>query len=891
VRPARKPQVPLIRKIWLGIALACLGLIGSAGWSSWTAYKRASADAAVNTQNLVRILKQHTERTFESVDMLLKIVARELAPNAADPVKRSWATGGMAYLTQDVPHVMSVRLLDGRSAQPLFEFVSTRAVGDDADREAVAAHAQARYLGLHVSKPVRDPSSGAWYIGVSRRITGREGTPGLVVIAHVSLDYFHEFYNSVAVGQHGVIILIRSDATTLARRPYDPANVGRSLARSKLFREELPRANAGTFETMAVHDNVARVYSYERLEELPLIISVGIPEHEIVAAWISDIKDDLVLIFAACVLFIVIGMLLSHEVRRRDSAELALTNSEERLRLALDAGRMFAWELDPATDFVTRSDNAPDIIGIGSGHTDDYLEHVHPHDRSRVRSLVYSPPKYEMSPVEYRYCPPGGEMVWLEARSIEHVGPGGVRRIVGTTFDITERKAIEEQVWRAANHDALTGLVNRTLFQKRLDEAMRDAGDGARVNLLLLDLDEFKRVNDTLGHDAGDALLHQAADRLRALTRDCDTVARLGGDEFAVVMPQASLDEAIVLAERIVAELARPFVFKDRLPTTRVSVGIACYPDHDKNPAELMKDADMALYGAKEHGRNRVTVYSPAMRAEMEHRVQVSNSIREALDREEIVPFYQPKVCLVTGRVVGFEALARWRHPTRGILTPAVFGSVFEDHELAARIGMAMFQQVAADVHTWVQKGLYFGRVAVNLSAAELNNPTLVDDVLNVFEKQGVAARYLEIEVTETVLLGRTTEQVSTILEEFQRRGVTIALDDFGTGYASLSHLKQFPVDLIKIDRSFVRDLERDPDDAAIVTAVIGLGKSLGIQVCAEGVETAGQVEYLCENSCDQAQGYLFAKPIVGTRVPWLLTEAPAIANALVEPSLRKETA
>ena len=877
--------------IWLGIALACLGLIGSASWSTWTAYKRVHGDAVANTQNLVRILKQHTERTFESVDMLLKVIARELGPDSADPVKRSWATEGMAYLTQDVPHVMSLRLLDGRTAQPLFEFVSTRAVGDAADRDAVKAHATARYLGLHVGKPVRDQASGSWYVGVSRRITGREGKPGQVVIAHISLDYFQEFYDRVAVGEQGAIILIRADGTTLARRPFDAANVGRSIAQSKLFREELPRANAGTFETVAVNDAVARVYSYERLEELPLIIAVGIANREIMTTWIYDIKDDLALALAASLLFTMIGLLLSHEVRRRDSAELALSNSEERLRLALDAGRMFAWELDPATDYVTRSENAKDIIGYGSGPAVDYLMNVHPNDRSRIRAYVYNPSKYEMSPVEYRYYLSDGEMVWLEARSIEHVGPGGVRRIVGTTFDITARKAIEEQVWRAANHDALTGLVNRTLFQKRLEEALHAAGDGARVNLLLVDLDDFKRVNDTLGHDAGDALLHQAADRLRALTRECDTVARLGGDEFAVVMPQASLDEAIVLAERIVSELARPFVFNDRLPMTRASVGIAAYPDHDQNPAELMKDADMALYGAKEHGRNRVSVYSPAMRAEMEHRVQVSIAIREALDREEIVPFYQPKVCLTSGRVVGFEALARWRHPTRGILTPGSFGSAFEDHELATRIGMTMFQQVAADVHTWVQKGLYFGRVAVNLSAAELNNPSLVDDVLRVFTQQGVPSKYLEIEVTESVLLGRTTEQVSTILEEFQRRGVTIALDDFGTGYASLSHLKQFPVDLIKIDRSFVRDLERDPDDAAIVAAVVGLGKSLGIQVCAEGVETAGQVEYLCTHRCDQAQGYLFAKPLVGTRVPWLLTEAPAIAGALPDPGLRKESA
>jgi EAL domain-containing protein (putative c-di-GMP-specific phosphodiesterase class I) len=224
-----------------------------------------------------------------------------------------------------------------------------------------------------------------------------------------------------------------------------------------------------------------------------------------------------------------------------------------------------------------------------------------------------------------------------------------------------------------------------------------------------------------------------------------------------------------------------------------------------------------------------------------------------------MVPFYQPKVCLSSGRVVGFEALARWRHPTRGILTPAVFGSVFEDHELAARIGMAMLQQVAADVHTWVQKGLYFGRVAVNLSAAELNNPSLVDDVLNVFEKQGVPSRYLEIEVTETVLLGRTTEQVSNILEEFQRRGVTIALDDFGTGYASLPMLQRLRASSVCIDRALIAGVPQDSERAGLARALIALSRGLNFEVVAKGVETQAQRDFLAEAGCRVCQGELFA--------------------------------
>ncbi|KAB1074345.1 sensor domain-containing phosphodiesterase [Methylobacterium planeticum] len=568
-----------------------------------------------------------------------------------------------------------------------------------------------------------------------------------------------------------------------------------------------------------------------------------------------------------------------HDVTARRLSESALRASEERLRLALRAGRMVAWERDLRTGLATRSDNARELLGIGSGPISDLLDRVHPDDRAHVGD--FSAYGGSLDAVEFRFRPPEAPEMWLCMRA-EQAEP---ERIVGITFDITDRKRAEARLWRTANHDPLTELPNRALFQARFRTALAEAERrGTPVGLLLIDIDDFKDVNDTLGHDAGDAMLKEMGARLSALIRPADTVARLGGDEFAVVLAQPSgLAEAAGFAEHLVARLREPFRYRDRPLSSKVSIGLAGYPTHHRLPDELMKDADIALYRAKSAGRNRVAVYAPEMRALTERRVAIAGEMREALDQGRIIPFYQPKVCLATKRIVGFEALARWRHPTDGIRAPGYFGSAFEDPELARAIGACMIGHVAADMRGWLASGLDFGRVAVNVSSAEFHQPDLAETMLGVLAAAGVPATRLEIEVTETVFLGRGSDCVAAILGRFHESGVTVALDDFGTGYASLTHLKQFPVDHIKVDQSFVRGLEQDGDDAAIVAAVIGLGRSLQTQVTAEGVETQGQADRLRAMGCDFAQGYRYAKPMIGTRIPWLIRNwgrAPAPARA-----------
>jgi len=557
------------------------------------------------------------------------------------------------------------------------------------------------------------------------------------------------------------------------------------------------------------------------------------------------------------------------DIHDRKQAEEKLRASEERLRLALHAGRMFAWEQDLTTNYVTRSQNTVALLGIGSGTLDEFLERVHPEDRGLRQHFAQQAKAQGSYASEFRYILPSGKVIWLGSRA-ELASPN---RLVGVSFDITERRAAEEEIWRTANHDSLTGLPNRGLFHQRLEQALADAKrQQSRVNLLLIDLDDFKDVNDTLGHDAGDALLKETAARLSAMIRSCDTVARLGGDEFAIlVLDPYTLQDAADLAGRLVARLREPFTYKKRVVSSRASIGVAAFPEHHFEPAELMKNADIALYRAKAQGRNRVLTYSPLMRREIEERVALGADLREALARDQMIPFYQPKVSLETGRIVGFEVLARWHHPSKGLLTPAYFGAAFDDADLAPAIRRQLVAKVAGDMREWLDGNLEIGRIAMNLSSADFSQPRLVEEILDVLQGARIPPSRLEVEITETVLLGRSAEGVSAILQQFRDTGVSIALDDFGTGYASLMHLKHFPVDHVKIDRAFIKDLGQNADDEVIVGAVIGLGRSLGLRVTAEGVESRDQERHLRRLGCEDGQGFLYSVPVPGCGVPPLL--------------------
>ncbi|HEX4739351.1 MAG TPA: EAL domain-containing protein [Allosphingosinicella sp.] len=471
------------------------------------------------------------------------------------------------------------------------------------------------------------------------------------------------------------------------------------------------------------------------------------------------------------------------------------------------------------------------------------------------------------------YASPSGEgpARWWDILVAPVPGPDGKpHRIVVMSRDVTEQKAAEEKAQWAANHDCLTDLPNRYLLQKWIDQAVeRAAAEGTRFALLLLDIDDFKRINDTVGHDAGDVMLCTFAERLREVLGENAVAGRLGGDEFAALLPDiGTVEEVKETVQRLLDRLAEPCIHGGRILDCRASIGASLFPDDGNRRTDLMKNADMALYAAKAAGRGLLRLYRGEMRMEVQKRTSMLRLARDALKRGSVRPYYQPKVDLRTGRPVGFEALMRWQHPRRGIQVPASVAAAFDDLSLAAAISDRMIESVIEDIVRWRGEGVPFGHVAVNAAAAEFRRGDFAERLLERLAKAGVPNDCFQLEVTETVFVGRGAEYVERALRTLAGEGIAIALDDFGTGFASLSHLKQFPVDIVKIDRSFVCGLEDDPGDAAIVDAVTSLGRRLGKTIVAEGIETSHQHKLLQALGCNQGQGFYYGRPAPASRVP-----------------------
>ncbi|HUY03923.1 MAG TPA: EAL domain-containing protein [Rhodocyclaceae bacterium] len=473
-----------------------------------------------------------------------------------------------------------------------------------------------------------------------------------------------------------------------------------------------------------------------------------------------------------------------------------------------------------------------------------------------------------------------GSLFWNDLSLAPVRGESGqVRHQVSIIKDITERKDYETQLEYQASYDALTGLANRNLLADRLDQAIAHAKrNKSLVAVLLLDLDRFKVVNDSLGHDAGDALLQTMAQRLTACVRSVDTVARLGGDEFVVVMSDIdSENDAATLARKLLQQLSLPMMVAGREMVSNASLGIALYPKDAEQASILLKNADVAMYRAKELGRNSMQFYTPAMNASTLARLELESALRRAVLRDELVLYYQPKVELQRGRVVGAEALIRWRHPQFGMVAPGEFIPLAEETGLILPIGEWVIDTACAQLNTWQSEGLPAISLSVNLSARQFQQENLAKVVARALRLNNVKARYLELELTESAVMQDPDKTVAT-LHELKDIGVRLSLDDFGTGYSSLNYLKRFPIDILKIDQSFVRDITTDPDDAAIATTIISLAHSLRRRVVAEGVETEAQLDFLRRHRCDEIQGYYFSRPLPADEFARLLREGRSLS-------------
>ncbi|MDP2154988.1 MAG: EAL domain-containing protein, partial [Sulfuricella sp.] len=721
-----------------------------------------------------------------------------------------------------------------------------------------------------------------------------------------------------------VAILLDGGGTILARHP-DPANyVGKSMAALPLFNQIRQSQGEGTYDGVGL-DGVRRIFAFSPLFSRPSCCAyalVGIPAGVVYAkanqAFVRNVSLMLgmgLLVFALAwvggdLLVLKRVRALSNAARRMGQRDLAarsgLPHDEEELgQLARSfdemADNLEAWKnqvfqssheieklgyrnkliLDSAGEGICGVDREGMIAFVNPaaasmlGYSVDELLglplHQTVHYRTADGTLLPREDCPMYAAIECGISHQGSdEMLWRKDGSGFYTDYTAIPMLEGekvtgavVTFkDITERRCYEEQLAHQATHDTLTGLANRTILNDRIGLLIeRAAREKSVVALLLLDLDRFKEINDSLGHGAGDELLRGVAARLTDLVRDSDTVARLGGDEFFILVEMDVADGVISVAQKILDALTSPFSISDREVFIGASIGISLYPKDGDSSEELLKNADVAMYRAKKRGRNTFRFYNEGMNTSSAERLSLETRLRHAVDNGELLLYYQPQVNLHSGEIIGAEALIRWQHPEMGLVSPAKFIPLAEESGLIFPIGEWVMRTACAQVKAWQDAGVMTPTVAVNLSAHQFRQHNLVKMTTGVLLDTGLDGRYLELEMTESAVM-EDAGRVIKVLRELKEAGTMISIDDFGTGYSSLSYLKQFAIDKLKVDQSFVQDITRDPNDAAIVVAIVTMAHSLGLNVIAEGVETEGQLEYLRSHGCDEMQGYFFSRPV-----------------------------
>jgi diguanylate cyclase (GGDEF)-like protein/PAS domain S-box-containing protein len=573
--------------------------------------------------------------------------------------------------------------------------------------------------------------------------------------------------------------------------------------------------------------------------------------------------------------------LLESRVRERTDA---LQLSQGRLASLVSLSSDWIWEQDADMRFTYLSEGLKQATGvdpaslIGKRRLLDAVVDVSPDvlaeyqrrvdERLPFRDLCYC---LETRSGRGAYISVSGEPIF-DAHGVFQ-GYRGVGR------DVTHQRLAEQQVLKLARYDALTHLPNRNMFVEELERTLaRARRSGDNFALFFIDLDRFKNINDSLGHDAGDQLLTVMATRLRKLLRGSDLVARLGGDEFVVLLEGGTEPAALSLvARKALAAIAEPVILQGRSFQVTGSIGISVYPQDGSDAAALLKNADAAMYLAKDSGKNTFEFYTAQLAALSAQQFALEADLRAALSRDELQLHYQPKVRLADGELVGMEALLRWQHPQRGLLAPGEFIALAEDSGLILPIGQWVLDAACRQIRAWRDAGLSVPRCAINLSARQFVTDTLVDDVVQVLAAYALPAEALEVEITESVLM-TDPQRANRTLQGLYGLGVHIAIDDFGTGYSSLAYLKRFAAQTVKIDRSFVSGLPADRDDAAITQAVIAMAHSLGLEVVAEGVETQAQMDYLRRMGCNEAQGYHIGRPMPALQLQTRLTALDAAA-------------
>jgi diguanylate cyclase (GGDEF)-like protein/PAS domain S-box-containing protein len=745
---------------------------------------------------------------------------------------------------------------------------------------------------VYISSAVRNKGNNKWTFYISRRLNDAHGKFLGLVLVGLSVDAFTDFYTRVgnSIGAATSVSLYRNDLTLLARSPHSDNMIGKINNTGSVFQAYLAMKAQGTNDStilasipmFSTGTPMLRLTALRATDNYPLLVSLTIQEDIILASWRHNaaliagvaISSSLILLFGIAS--------LTRNLKQREQSEENLLKSiserkqlEQQQRIAATAFEshdgMF---ITDANNFILRVNEAFCVI---TGYTPEEVIGQNPRmfGSERHGDAFYADMWYNINNSgawkgEIWNRRKNGE-IYPEYLSITAVKDqsGNVSNYVGSFTDATAIKAAEEEIRTLAFYDSLTGLPNRRLLQDRLKQACASSGrSGKEGALMFIDLDNFKELNDNLGHDIGDMLLQQAAQRLTACVREGDTVARLGGDEFVVILEDLSekaLDAAEqieVVGEKILATLNQPYQLAKHAHHSSASIGATLFTDQRQSIDNLLKQADIAMYQSKKAGRNTLRFFDPKMQESISARAELEVELRKALENQQFQLYYQVQVDN-THRSTGAEALIRWIHPDRGVISPNQFIPLAEETGMILQIGHWVLETACVQLVNWSnQPELEHLTIAVNVSALQFQQDDFADMVMKILEQTGANPHRLKLELTESMLI-HNVEGIISKMRTLKAMGVGFALDDFGTGYSSLSYLKQLPLDQLKIDRSFVFDLEMNPDAVAICAATISMAHSLNLQVIAEGVETQTQ-NYILNliHHCDSLQGYLFGKPL-----------------------------
>jgi diguanylate cyclase (GGDEF)-like protein len=852
--------------------------------------ERALANSERELENTALLLARHFDQQLHQIELVQESLAEDVrSAGVASPgdLEREMSGKDVHLMLRTkitaLPQIGHLSLMgsDGK----LINTTSSWPVplSNIADRAYFKALKAAPQLTTAVSEPVLNRISGTWTTIFARNLIGSRGEFLGLILASIELAQFEDFFTSVALGQGATIMMAHRDGTVLARYPRTDEMIGRSLKNSPLFTDVLAKADHGTTTLRSALDGQDRLASVQSLERFPMVIDATTTVSAALANW----REQTRILIAVAGLFVLVVVLILCLIVRQLSREHRLSGGRlalEKQRLDIAVSNMSQGLLlyDAEGRIVVCNQRYLDMYGL----TGDVVKpgctfHDQIAHRKATGSFEGDVDAYcatvmrnvGLGEITHR------DIVSSDGRAIHIVNqPLAGGGWIATMEDITERRRYDERIAHLAHYDALTDLPNRVMFREQLEQALELIPRGQQLAVLYIDIDEFKSVNDSLGHPVGDELLKALASRLRGCLRETDVVARLGGDEFAIIRTALrGPTDTTELVTRIYQAIRQPFECAGHLLTADASIGIALAPQDGADLDQLLRNADLAMYEAKAEGRRTYRFFEPGMDDRFKALRTLELDLRQAIAEGGFELQYQPLVNLANDKVSGCEALLRWRHPVRGMISPVEFIPVAEETGLIDPIGEWVLTTACAEAARWPDDV----RIAVNVSPVQFRSQAFALKVAAALSASGLAAHRLELEITEAVLI-RDDEAALAMLHQLRALGVRIALDDFGTGYSSLSYLQRFPFDKIKIDRCFVKDVAEPDGAASIVQAVVNIAAARNMTTTAEGVETEQQREMLDKLGCTEMQGWLFSPAIPAADIMQLLRSRHGEAAAAV---------